>query len=84
MKGEGDAPETEQETEVRVEGVIKEALKVHKLRADDCLSMREVDGAARLVTKGGQKIVWRSGEPPVEIPRHQHPRLKPDSNWRMK
>lgn len=30
-----------------------------------------------LVTKGGQKIQWRLGEPPVEIPPHQRPDAVP-------
>ena len=53
------------------------ALKAHRLRPGQCLATKEVNGVAILVTRGGQKIVWKPGQDPVEIPAHQHPDAKP-------
>jgi len=64
--------------------IIEQALEAHELRADQCLGMAERNGEAILVTRGGQKIRWRPGQPPVEIPAHQHPDAKPKVKARKK
>jgi hypothetical protein len=64
--------------------LVKLALEAHGLKSEHVLASKIRGSEVSIVTRGGQRIRWKEGDKPVEIPKHQHPETKPEVKEKKK